>query len=351
MVVFLSHDMTKVSIWGDTKEQTFLNGVSSTAVGGQWAAYKTPGVTTTTGGWPGMGGWPGINRPGSGSSGGSSTSKTFSGEVTVQVKLPNGDVIMDNCNQFEYPDLGEDLNNIALGLFVGESTDVLDLLGESAIVHITCTECSVGNIVIKDNDNEVTLNQRTGTVTGVNMGEATLSMTVEKENCTAHNGQTASVETKIFVFQKPKTSTTTTTLTLDGKTLDDRCSYYINGVEGVVQDDESLLFTGLTPDTDYTVDVVASYTAADGTLRYAYAYVEDTTKPVYTATVNTYLDGHKVDIADIHGEDVILYIKAENSNEYIYLTHTGTGTYSTGSVVTGTTHHGHTLFKASGLGS
>ena len=50
MVVFLSHDMTRVGIWGDTAEQTFQNGKSSTAVGGQWAALKTPDGSSN-GGW------------------------------------------------------------------------------------------------------------------------------------------------------------------------------------------------------------------------------------------------------------------------------------------------------------
>ena len=331
MVVFLSHDMTKVGIWGDTKEQTFQNGVSSTAVGGQWAAYKTPGVSTgTVGGWPGMGGWPGNNRPGSGSS--DSTSKTFSGTATVQVRLPNGDVIQDSHSNFGQPDLAADLNNIALGLFIGESQSLLGLLGESAIVHITCSGCSVSDVRITDPEGCVSFNSRNNTVTGKDMGEATLSMKVSKEGCTVHNGQEESVSTKIFVFRKPETSTTTTTLKLAKDSLDERCRYYINGVEGTMQSD-GILFTGLTPDTNYTVDVVATYSVQDGSnsiVRYAYAYVEDTTLPVYGATVNTYLDGHKVDIADIHGEDVTLYIKEANSTEYIYLAHTGTGTYSIG---------------------
>ena len=341
MVVFLSHDMTKVGIWGDTAEQTFQNGVSSTAVGGQWAAYKTPGVSANgLGGWgSGMGGWfPGMGGwgPGGGSntgsgSGSSSTSKVFSGTATVQVKLPNGDIISDSCSDFGQPDLAADLNNIALGLFIDESKALLNLLGESALVHITCTGCKVD--VNKVTDPEGSISIQNSTVTGENKGEATLSMTVDKSGCTVHNGQSANVETKIYVFQKPETSTTTTTLTLKKDSLDERCKYYINGVEGTVQADGSILFTGLTPDTDYTVDVVASYTLQDENkivTRYAYAYVEDTTKPVYGATVNTYLDGNKVDIADIHGEDVVLYIKEENSTEYIYLAHTGTGTYSVG---------------------
>ena len=361
MVVFLTHDMTKVGVWGDTKEGTFMNGTSSTAVGGQWAACKTPGVTTTgtgtgigswpgtgSGGWPGIGsgGWPGTswpsfggntgsgsNRPGSGSgnnsgSGSSSTTPQFSGEITVQVTLPNGQVISDSCNQFDYPSLEADLKTVALGLFIGESKTMLELLGESAIVHITCDYCSVSNIDLDDPNGVVEL--RNSTVTGKNMGEAGLSMVVGKQECTVHNGQSASLETKIFVFKKPKTSTTTTTLTLAADSLDPRCRYYINGVEGTRQtEDGPIVFTGLTPDTDYTVDVVAPYSNPDENItRYAYAYVQDTTKPVYNATVNTYLDGSKVDIEDIHGEDIILYLREENGGEYIYLPHVGTGTYS-----------------------
>ena len=324
MVVFLTHDMSQVGLYGDTAEGTFQDGVSSTAVGGRWAAYKTPGVSTGTVGWPSFG------RPGSGSS--SSTSKTFSGSVTVQVKLPDGDVISYTRNKFGQPNLEADLNNIALGLFEGESRSILNLLGESAIVHITCTMCSVSNVRITDPNGCVSFDTRKSIVTGEDMGEATLSMTVNKQGCTVHNGQTASVSTGIFVFRKPETSTTTTTLTLAKGSLDDRCRYYINGVEGTKQADGSIIFTGLTPDTDYTVDVVATYSVQDGSnsiVRYAYAYVEDTTKPVYSATVNTYLDGYKEDVSDIHGEDIALYIKEENSTDYIYLAHTGTGTYST----------------------
>lgn len=344
MAVFLTHDLNHAYFDGDTEGGAFRGGISSTAVGAQWAAFKTPGVTMGGGFGGGFGGWwPGW---GGGGNQGGNTPTTFSGTATVSVRLPNGTVITDSCSDFGPPNLAADLNNIALGIFVGDTTTLLSLLAESAIVHITCTSCYVSNVVFSErkleggasgNDTQViqyTSNGQGGyKIIGKDAGEAKLSMKVSKENCTAHNGQEAEVSTKIFVFKKPTTSTTTTTLTLAKDSLDSRCKYYINGVEGTQQTDGSILFTGLTPDTEYTVDVVATYVKEDdgsSVTRYAYSFVRDTTKPVYTATVNTYLDGVKMDIEDIHGEDVALYIKEAGASEYIPLTHTGTGVYSAG---------------------
>ena len=353
MAVFLTHDLNHAYFDGDTEGGAFRGGISSTAVGAQWAAFKTPGVTMGGGFGGSFGGW--WPSWGGGGNQGGNTPTTFSGTATVSVRLPNGTVITDSCSNFGAPDLAADLNNIALGIFVGDTTTLLSLLAESAIVHITCTSCYVSDVVFSERklesgvsgtDTQViqyTSNGQGGyRITGKDAGEAMLSMSVSKKNCTAHNGQEAGVSTKIFVFKKPTTSTTTTTLTLAKESLDSRCEYYINGVEGTTQGDGSIIFTGLTPDTEYTVDVVATYVKEDGgssVTRYAYSFVRDTTKPVYTATVNTYLDGVKMDIEDIHGEDVTLYIKSATS-EYIPLTHTGTGVYSAG-VLNGTyyVHH------------
>ena len=285
--------------------------------------------------------------------GASISGSSLEGNVTVEVYDKNGNFLCSDSHTGEYSNrrnkgfvtynLDADMDNVVIGLFEGDKRNVKDLLGESAIVHITCTASKVsrGKIVegaehilltTEDDGNYYITGTNAGTSTGVN-GDAQVDLTIKKENCKFHNKQSGSATTTVFVFKKPTTTTTTTTLTLTGN-LDDRCDYFIAGTQGEKQADGTILFTGLTPNTAYTVEVRGEYTDKNGVQKYAYAYVYDTTKPVYLASVYTYLDGALTDIAALHGEEVALYLlyKDEDATlpgaNFIALSHSATGTYT-----------------------
>ena len=285
--------------------------------------------------------------------GASISGSSLDGEVTVEVYDKNGNFLCSDSHTGEYSNrrnkgfvtynLDADMDNVVIGLFEGDKRNVKDLLGESAIVHITCTASKVSRGKIVEGAEHILLTTEAdgnyyitgtnaGTSTGVN-GDAQVDLTIKKENCKFHNKQSGSATTTVFVFKKPTTSTTTTTLTLTGN-LDDRCDYFIAGTQGEKQADGTILFTGLTPNTAYAVEVRGEYTDKNGAQKYAYAYVYDTTKPVYLASVYTYLDGALTDIAALHGEEVELYLlnKDEDATlpgaNFIALSHSATGTYT-----------------------
>ena len=274
-------------------------------------------------------------------------STSLVGVLTVEVYDKNGNLLCSDSHEGKYTNkknsgfvtynLDKDMDNVVIGLFEGDKRNVLDLLGESAVVHITCVESFVDNGKIISGSDHIELTKESGdyyikgTVAGTSTdttGDAQVELDISKGNCKFHNESSGDAITTVFVFKKPATDTTTTTLTLTGN-LDDRCDYFIGGVEGVKQADGTILFTGLTPNTSYTVEVRGEYKDNEGNTKYAYAYVYDTTKPVYQATVYTYLDGVLADIADIHGEDVNLYLYEDKENaEYISLGRTNKGTYT-----------------------
>lgn len=196
-----------------------------------------------------------------------------------------------------YYNLKDDIDNVTMGMFVGDTRNVKDLLGESAIVHISCVESSVTQGKIISGGNYIKLTQNgdyfiTGTNPGKSTdtnGDAQVQITVSKGDCKFHSDTSGTATTTVYVFEKPTTSTTAYTLTLTGG-LDNRCRYFIDGREGVKQEDGTILFDGLTPNTQYMVEVRGEYKDNNNT-RYAYAYVYDTTKPVFNGTVEVYLDG------------------------------------------------------------
>lgn len=272
---------------------------------------------------------------------------SLQGTVTVEVYDVNGNLLCsdshtgtgygNNRKGFVAYNLDKDMDNVVIGLFEGDKRNVKDLLGESAVVHITCTASTVENGRITSGADHIKLTKEsgdyyiTGTVAGASeasTGDAQVDLDIKKGNCKFHNGTSGDAITTVFVFKKPTTETTTTTLTLTGN-LDDRCDYFIGGVEGTKQNDGTIIFEGLTPNTSYTVEVRGEYKDKNDATKYAYAYVYDTTKPVYKATVNTYLDGKLTDISEIHGDDVTLYLHEDKENaEYIELIKSGTGKYT-----------------------
>ena len=264
------------------------------------------------------------------------------GSLTVTVRDAAGNLIAKSTYQgpFLPPDIKADLQDSALGLFVGDSATVKDLLGQASLVHITCDNAVVSNGVITSGADCVRYNSKDSSVTGLKKGVATLSMTVSKtDNCDFHAGQSASASVKVYVFVKPTTSTTSTTLTLSN--LDPDCDYFLEGVQGVVDPQtNTITFTGLTPSTDYTVEVRASYQDSDG-VHYVYAYVSDTTKPLANVTVSYDLNGgvgaDGVSYADetvASGTSVTLKDAPTKENYAFVGWSDGTNTYDAGKLLT-----------------
>ena len=243
--------------------------------------------------------------------------------------------------------LQNDIDNVTIGLFEGDTRNVKDLLGESAIVHITCVESSVTKGTIISGSDKISLTQDgdyyiTGTKAGNSTdsnGDAKVQLTVSKNQCKFHEQVSGTATTTVYVFKKPTTSTTAYTLTLTGN-IDSRCRYFIYGREGVMQDDGTILFDGLTPNTEYPVEVRAEYKDENNNTRYTYAYVYDTTKPIYNGTVEVYLDGtydsatHTASGTKVNLEDVsqysTVYAKEVNSTQFVELkkVENETGTYT-----------------------
>ncbi len=269
-----------------------------------------------------------------------SASTALKGTVKVEVYDSKGTKLgEDSFSSFKVHNLDGDLDNVVIGLFEGDRMNALDLLGQSGIVHITCEQSKVSSAEILEGDEHIKIETEKkdsntynyyikGIKAGDNStnGDAQLEINIKKTSCKFHYNTSGTAEPIVYVFKKPKTSTTTTTLTLVDD-IDSRCEYFINGNKGEKQDDGTIIFTGLDPNTKYTVEVRAEY-EDKGTTKYVYGYVEDTTKPVYKATVKTYLDDTITDISSIHGEEVTLYIRKDLEDaEYIVLTKNGTGTY------------------------
>ena len=265
-------------------------------------------------------------------------SDTHEGKVTVSGSFFSRKYTYSG---FVLADLSADMDNVTIGIFEGDKRNVKDLLGESAILHITCEESFVqkGSIVGGNNNQFITLTTESGDyyITGKQAGSSTtgdakVNLTIEKGNCKFHHSDSATATTTVFVFPKPTTTTTETTLTLTGK-LDDRCEYFVAGVKGerkTVNGVTTITFTGLKPNTEYAVEVHAHYNdAVTGASRIAYAYVYDTTKPIYNGTVEVILNGSydtatatatgtRVNIEDVK-EGGAIYVKELNGQDFINL--------------------------------
>ena len=263
------------------------------------------------------------------------------GTVKVEVFDKNGKSLgTGTYSNFEDHNLDEDIDNVVIGLFEGDRMDVRDLLGQSGVVHITCTASKVSSATILNGGEyievekvEVDRNTNEYYVKGIKAGtnetsgDAKLNISIKKEYCKFHAYTSGTAEPIVYVFKKPKTSTTTTTLIISKDSVDNRCEYFIDGNKGEKQPDGTIVFTGLTPNTNYTVEVRANYDD-NGKTKYVYSYVDDTTKPVYKATVKTYLDGALTDFESIYGSGAELLIRENNPyTEYISLEKTSAGVY------------------------
>lgn len=282
------------------------------------------------------------------------TNDALVGTLTVEVYDENGKLLATDSHEgrrertgsflffptytyygFVNYDLEEDLHNIAFGLFEDDTRTVKNLLGESSIVHITCSACSVSDTTIASGKDVISISSDGSDfyITGLKKGTGVAKVSVQKDNCKFH--QTVEVDTQItvYVYEKPETTATTHSITINN--IDPDCTYYIGGNAGERKENGTIVFENLTPNTNYEIEVVGH---AEGT-KPVYAYVYQTTLPVHPATVKVFLDGGidsngvpygtLTNIEDILGEGAKIYLREENTDTYYELTNTSAGEYTT----------------------
>lgn len=240
------------------------------------------------------------------------------GSITVEVY--DGDTLIgsDTYSGFKAPNLQSDLDSAVFGLFEGETIDVRDLLGESAIVHISCSACSVTSAKITSTNGSkyIQIGGRSPayTVTGLAKGEAQIQIRVSKDNCKFHQNQSnKTASPKVHVFKKPVVTPGLTTLTLTN--IDPHCVYYINHVEGKRQPDGTVLFDGLDYSTTYEIEVKATYTD-NGVEENVFAFVNGTTLTPNVAAVRVRLDETYTTLDKI-GETAIVLRKLNANGQII----------------------------------
>lgn len=275
------------------------------------------------------------------------------GTLTVEVYDPSGKLLATDSHEgrrertggflffptytyygFVNYNLEEDMNNIAFGLFEGDTRTVKDLLGESSILHITCTACDVPSVSVKTGKDVISMSSKDSDyyITGLKKGTGVVDVSVEKDNCKFH--QTANVETQItvYVYEKPDTTATTHSITINN--IDPDCTYYIGGNKGERNENGTIVFENLSPNTNYEIEVVGHI---EGT-KPVYAYVYQTTLPVHPATVKVFVDGGidsngnpygtLANIDTVLGNGAKIYLREENTNIYHELKNTSVGEYT-----------------------
>lgn len=239
-------------------------------------------------------------------------------------------------------DLADDIEQVSFGMFEGDTKNVRILLGESSIVHITCEECFVSDAEIVQGEEiiSITLDKETNeyhisSVKADASGYAQIEITIRKGNCKFHKNFSSTKVIKVYSYKKPTTTSTSTVITLDN--LDANCRYFIGGVEGVdkiIDGKEYVVFEGLTPNTEYQVEVVGKTPDTEA----VYAYVYETTKPAHVGTLEVILNGtydiasgvatgERVDIQTVMPNVETLYLRYEDSIIYFPLERTATGVY------------------------
>ncbi|MGM9937687.1 MAG: InlB B-repeat-containing protein, partial [Candidatus Ornithomonoglobus sp.] len=257
--------------------------------------------------------------------------------ISVTVTDDDGNVIgtASYDEAFSGNRLSSDLAAGVYGIFEGDTINLKYLLGKGGIVHADCEETTVKSAAVTEGGDCLSIDSDSFDVTGVTTGVAQVSFSIEKANCQFHrygttygtggigsgsiggSGNimipTAKAVVPVCVFKRPVISTTATTLTISSDSVDNNCEYLINGIKGETADDGSVVFTGLTRNTRYEIEVRRAY-IADGTTKYAYAYVYDDTKPLYRGTIETHLNGIDTDIENIPGLGTELYLKSDTSD-------------------------------------
>lgn len=198
-----------------------------------------------------------------------------SGSIKVEVYDGTTKIGEASYTGFKEDKLQSDVDDAVFGLFEGETIGVKDLLGKSAVVHINCVECSVtkANIISGSDVIQVSGSTPNYSLTGLKKGVAQIDIALGKQMCKFHAYTNATAKPMVYVFKKPTVTPGLTTLTLGN--LDPDCTYYIDGVQGVVEDGK-IVFEGLDPSTTYDIEVRGHY-QDDGQEKIVYTSVTGTT--------------------------------------------------------------------------
>jgi len=286
---------------------------------------------------------------------GRTSNKTFSGEGFAYAAVYGANVSSDDYNQgsitvevydgdtligtathsgFVESSLDADLEDAVFGVFVGETISVKDLLGESAIVHVPCVASNVSYAQIITGGDCISVSGTTPDyyVTGLKKGTASITITLEKENCKFHQYTTGSAGPTVHVFQKPTVTPGLTTLTLTE--LDPDCTYYIAGDQGVLMPNNTVVFEGLDPSTTYDIEVRGHYQDNDGNDKTVYTFVYGTTLTPNVASLVLRLDGIMVPAEQVELNTV--YLQTLDGSKTITLTYDEEGKHYTGQAENGT---------------
>ncbi len=171
-----------------------------------------------------------------------------------------GKVATTSYTGFLEPDLETDIGHVAIALFEGESMRILDALGHAGVTHITCDNADV-NLAVLEDESIASVEEADNVyyIEGVQTGQTRMEVKVVKTgHCAMHSDQEADSIVDIRVFKKPVPTPTTTTITLTN--LEEGVSYTIDGVTQVCEDvNTPLVYTNLTPDTEYEIYVEAEH--------------------------------------------------------------------------------------------
>ena len=256
---------------------------------------------------------------------------------SISVEVYEGDTLIGSATYdqgFADASLDADLEDAVFGLFVGETISVKDLLGESAIVHVPCTASSVPSAQVNSGDPYISLSTTTTDyyITGLQKGVTTMQVQLEKENCKFHQYATGDATPRVHVFMKPTVTPGLTTLTLTE--VDPDCSYYLDGEQGMLQPNGTILFEGLNPSTTYEVEVRGHYTDTDNNPKVVYTFVYGTTLTPNVASVVLRLDSIMVPAAQVGLNTV--FLQTLDGRKTIELTYDPEGKHYTGSAENGT---------------
>ncbi|MEE1517531.1 MAG: InlB B-repeat-containing protein [Lachnospiraceae bacterium] len=191
-----------------------------------------------------------------------SVSKPSKEKLTVKVTDTNtnsstyGKTATASYKNFKTADLSKDLSAGSYGMFVGESEDLLHLLGKGGVLHITCDNSSTESCTVKLGSS-VSLSG-TGndtTINAVAVGEARCMVKVKKnDKCAFHSGQSGSGEIIVYVFDKP-TATSVYSDSILLRNTEAGVTYTVNGVsKKCTTAGEEIMFDNLEPETKYKIE-------------------------------------------------------------------------------------------------
>lgn len=137
--------------------------------------------------------------------GASVNAEKLKGGISVRVKDSDGNIIATASydDDFKNYDLSKDMANAVFGVFEGESVDILNLLGQSSVVHVVCPACYVSQGTIISGSDCISLSKSESgySITGLKAGEGVIKINLQKRNCKFHKNSENSSTTTVIVFK------------------------------------------------------------------------------------------------------------------------------------------------------